>query len=171
MENFKDRLFQLRRHLGFNQEEMASKVGKSTPAWQSYERGISFPGGEVFRELHALGFNINWLLSGRGEMQLNPTEASSSYQSQDDIDDKFNEIIDEIETKILMQAHNNLFWDVFKEYGQLNPAHAGWCQMEIIMRFPEFRRWVRKNYGIDKEKDKKKTLQEFIDYKQSLIGN
>ena len=174
MENLKDRLFQLRRSLNLSQEDMALLIGKSTPAWQSYERGISFPGGEVFRELNKLGFNLNWLVSGRGDMRVDSSsDIGSNYSEQISVSDKFEIALNEIEVKVLMEINAIIFWELFEEFRKLNPAQMGWCQMELIMRFPEFRGWLRKEYGgIDYKNKKadKKALQEYIDRKESLLN-
>lgn len=58
-----------REFLGKSQKEMAKAVGASLTAWQNYESGSQVPGGKVFEALARMGFNINWLLTGEGEMK------------------------------------------------------------------------------------------------------
>ena len=36
------------------------------------------------------------------------------------------------------------FWILFNKFGQLSRVQAGWTQMKITNRFPEFRRWFKK---------------------------
>lgn len=65
-----ERLKIVRESLGNTQEEMAVNVGVSKRAWQTYEEGISTPGGKVFAALTRLGFNSNWALTGEGPMKI-----------------------------------------------------------------------------------------------------
>jgi len=52
------------------QKEMAAFVGVSYRTWQDYEGDTNAPGGKVMRHLCSLGININWLLTGQGEMHI-----------------------------------------------------------------------------------------------------
>lgn len=64
-----DRLKNIRETLGKSQKEMANDVGVSVTAWQNYESGGQCPGGKVLEALARLGFDINWLLIGQGQME------------------------------------------------------------------------------------------------------
>lgn len=64
----KDRLRQIRETLGLNQSEMAKKIGKTQKAWSTYETGENKISPAVYLKLGDLGFNIEWLKSGVGEM-------------------------------------------------------------------------------------------------------
>jgi len=68
--NMKVRLKQIREELRKTQKEMAALVGGHESTWQKYERGDSLPGSEVLQSLANLGFNINWILTGEGEMYI-----------------------------------------------------------------------------------------------------
>lgn len=63
------RLKSLRESLELSQREMAKKLEISLGGLQSYESGKSVPGGNVLEALARLGFNVNWLLTGEGEMK------------------------------------------------------------------------------------------------------
>lgn len=52
-----------------NMAGLARKLGVSQAYFTSYISGRSLPGGEVLIELYNLGCNINWLLTGQGEME------------------------------------------------------------------------------------------------------
>lgn len=138
MSLIESRLFQLRRHLGLSQEEMAKKIRRSTRGWQTYERGEKMPGGDVFYFLAQIGVNIHWLVTGRGEMMVTDQPELIISDMQDSFD-----IPNDSEAQELMHMSVDQFWELFEEYGQLNPVQCGWTQMEIIRRFPEFRRWLK----------------------------
>ncbi|MBF0274285.1 MAG: helix-turn-helix transcriptional regulator [Nitrospinae bacterium] len=63
-----DNFRKIRSILGLNRKKMGELVNKSDKSWEAYEYGTSFPGGEVFVELVNIGFNINWVLTGVGEI-------------------------------------------------------------------------------------------------------
>lgn len=144
------RLTLVRHYFGYSQEEMANKVDRSLRGWQTYERGTSMPGGEVFQLLYNMGVNLNWLFSGEGEMmRLAPISVSKN---------DYVEFPEDEEACILMHMPQEDFWEIFGHFGKLNASQEGWSQMEIIRRFPEFRKWLRKNRakagkedGADKE--------------------
>ncbi|MDR1396958.1 MAG: helix-turn-helix domain-containing protein [Desulfarculales bacterium] len=136
---FSERLIQARHLLGLTQAEMALKIGKSTGGYQAYEQGRKMPGGDVFYKLHSLGVNIHWLLSGEGEMLLSGQGAP--FQEGDSAR---TERSDNEESEIFMNMPSSEFWDLFNRYAQISPVQAGWAQMEIVKRFPEFRRWLKK---------------------------
>lgn len=120
---------------------MATKVNKSLAAWQSYEQGVRVPGGEVYFELLGLGININWLLSGQGEMLL---EQPNPVPQQEQTDNMQGIIDDAIDLAALMYMPSEDFWHLFNKYGKLSPAQSGWTQLEVAKRFPEFRKWLKK---------------------------
>ncbi len=62
----------VRDSLGYSQREMAKKLDSSLGALQSYESGKSVPGGNVLEALARLRFNVNWILTGEGEMSNKP---------------------------------------------------------------------------------------------------
>ena len=77
----------LRKVLGKTQKEIGEAIGGSLRTWQNYEIGRSSPNWRVLHALIGMGVNINWLLTGRGEMFADHTvlpsgsvaEASAPY--------------------------------------------------------------------------------------------
>lgn len=69
METFEDRLKKFGKHLG-SASKLAEELDMTAPSLQSYTNGRSKPGYQIISKLHNLGCNINWLLSGKGEMLL-----------------------------------------------------------------------------------------------------
>lgn len=65
------RLSQVRHHLGFTTNEMATCVGlKDRQSWERYERGETSPKADVLSHIANMGVNTNWLLTGTGLMQI-----------------------------------------------------------------------------------------------------
>ncbi len=64
---FFDRLKSVRRHLDQSQKQMDDLIGIGKGSWQRYERG-QVPGGRVSTSLAKLGINLNWLMTGEGDM-------------------------------------------------------------------------------------------------------
>jgi len=64
-----DRIKLVRESLGKSQKDMALLIDSSLSAVQGYESGRQFPGGKVLEALARMGFNVNWLLTGDGEMK------------------------------------------------------------------------------------------------------
>lgn len=62
------RLKSIRDYFGFSQRKASIAVGQSPTVWATYESGKSMMGGEALTQLCSLGVNINWLLTGDGEM-------------------------------------------------------------------------------------------------------
>jgi len=67
--NLSERLKKVRESLGKSQKEIAKLLGISFRAWQGYELGKNIPGSAVIVELAKIGFNANWILTGKGEMK------------------------------------------------------------------------------------------------------
>lgn len=65
-----DRLRLVREHLGLTQPGAATKFGIPLGTYKQYEKGPSEPGAGALRGLADGGVNINWLLTGEGEMLL-----------------------------------------------------------------------------------------------------
>jgi len=73
----KDRLKQIREALGLNQSAMAEKFGKTQSLWSYYEKGLKPVQADVYLKLGDLGFNIEWLKEGLGEMYIDKKAESS----------------------------------------------------------------------------------------------
>ncbi len=62
------RLRQIREHLVETQTVFAQRFGLSRDDVANYERGRCDIPTRVLAELDRMGFNLSWLLNGRGEM-------------------------------------------------------------------------------------------------------
>lgn len=65
-----DRLSKLRIKLGITQSDASFIFDIPLPSWKNYEKGPSEPGAGALRKLLEGGVNINWLLTGEGEILL-----------------------------------------------------------------------------------------------------
>lgn len=59
-----ERLRKIRTDLDLTQTQMASRLGVSLRAWQSWERSEYYPPADALRVLAEQGIDINWLLTG-----------------------------------------------------------------------------------------------------------
>lgn len=66
--------------MGFTQLKFADVSGVHIGVLKKYERGVNVPGGEALAAFSSTGININWLLTGEGDMA-----ARTSQQSESDI--------------------------------------------------------------------------------------
>ncbi len=83
MRGFKDigfRLRTVRDVLKYNQSEFAKILDISRPFLSLCETGSNKPSFEILLHLNQLGINLNWLLTGEGEMM----DHSSKFQRIDD---------------------------------------------------------------------------------------
>lgn len=64
-----ERLTQIRRFLGLSQKDMGKRVGVSGTTWQNYELENAAPNAHVLAHLSGEGFDMNWVLTGQGEMR------------------------------------------------------------------------------------------------------
>lgn len=69
MKDIGQRFIEIRKNLGMTQKEFADRLGVSSGALQGYEYG-KIPKGEVMHKLFEMGFDLNWLVSGRGRMYI-----------------------------------------------------------------------------------------------------
>jgi len=74
------RLLEIRQALNINQSVIKNDVGCSLASWQEYETAKSAPNAKVLEALVEKGFNVNWILTGRGEMKITdkPVTTASS---------------------------------------------------------------------------------------------
>ena len=79
------RFKQLRASLGLSTARMAEAVGlRERKSWEGYEAGHHLPNGSVLLEVAALGYDVNWLLTGRGGMRYETTGARSAATPVDE---------------------------------------------------------------------------------------
>jgi transcriptional regulator with XRE-family HTH domain len=73
------RFKQLRASLGLSTARMAEAVGlRERKSWEGYEAGHHLPNGSVLLVIAGLGYDVNWLLTGRGGMRFEATAARST---------------------------------------------------------------------------------------------
>ncbi|WP_417841511.1 helix-turn-helix domain-containing protein [Terasakiella sp.] len=73
MKDIGQRFTEIRKNLGVTQKEFADRLGVSLGAVQGYEYG-KVPKGEVLQTLLNMGFNLNWLVDGRGTMMRDQSQ-------------------------------------------------------------------------------------------------
>lgn len=62
------RLRAWRKHLGLTQLKLAARLEIDIGTLRKYENGINVPGGRLLASLGETGVNLNWLLTGEGQM-------------------------------------------------------------------------------------------------------
>lgn len=78
-----ERLKNIREEMGKTQKEMASTLGIAPRTWQNYEEGIHEPSWKVMEGLLELGFNANWIFTGKGEKKRG--DSTALFPSQIDL--------------------------------------------------------------------------------------
>lgn len=62
----------IRNELDISAQKLANKLGVSLTSIQQYEAGTRKPNYEFLEKIHSiLNINLNWLVSGKGEMFIN----------------------------------------------------------------------------------------------------
>lgn len=93
-----DRLRLVREHFSLTQPEAATKFGIPLGTYKQYEKGPSEPGAGALRALAEGGVNINWLLTGAGEMLLVDQEKDVEKAAPCQIDtQEFVKILDRLD--------------------------------------------------------------------------
>ena len=97
-----DRLKEIREKIFSTQLNMAKALNVSRQAVNEYERGNNIiPTKALIILINDYNININWLLSGQGNMLLSDTEKASTAQHIQELNDKIKEL--EIENKLLKE--------------------------------------------------------------------
>lgn len=80
-----ERLREWRQALGLTQAQLAERLGVHIGVLKKYEQGVNVPGGEPLGALARTGVNVNWLLTGEGEMRSAPAlgELAPAYLAAD----------------------------------------------------------------------------------------
>ncbi len=77
------RLKRWRQALGLTQAQFCERLGMHIGVLKKYEQDVNVPGGEVLAAIAKTGCNINWLLTGEGEMlpetRVSAEENASQY--------------------------------------------------------------------------------------------
>lgn len=71
MSTIHTRLAEFRKEFGYTQAALAEELGLKTKTYASYELK-TIPCKMAFCGLHTMGLNLNWLISGQGEMLHSP---------------------------------------------------------------------------------------------------
>ncbi|MDD2934786.1 MAG: helix-turn-helix transcriptional regulator [Methylotenera sp.] len=85
-----NRLKFARDYFELRQSAFASKCGIAYSTYQKYEMELSKPGSDAMEGFVKAGINVNWLLTGEGEMLLANINTNTSSQKID-VDNKMNE--------------------------------------------------------------------------------
>ncbi|MBN2676150.1 MAG: helix-turn-helix transcriptional regulator [Alphaproteobacteria bacterium] len=72
-----DRLRQIRLTLNKTQDQIAKDISVGKATWQNYEYGTTQPSYAVLEDLSKQGFDMNWMISGKGGMYQNIGVAES----------------------------------------------------------------------------------------------
>lgn len=97
-----DRFIEIRKNFFKNQTDMASIFNVSKQTISDYERGRTFPKPDILEKLTTeYNINLNWLLTGKGNMLLTDTEKASTTQQIQELNNKIKEL--EIENKVLKE--------------------------------------------------------------------
>lgn len=72
-----DRLKAWRLTQKHTQTGAAELLGMPMRTYQNYENNVRPPNTKAWQAFHGAGININWLLSGQGEMHLRPLERAN----------------------------------------------------------------------------------------------
>ncbi len=83
-----DRLRLVREYFDLTQPSAATKFGIPLGSYKQYEKGPSEPGAGALRGLAEGGVNINWLLTGEGEMLLSDQASNAEKIAPCQIDTK-----------------------------------------------------------------------------------
>lgn len=78
---FSQRLVKSRKYLKLNQRSFAERVGVDQGRVSQWENGKSLPSSSALTEMARLGININWLLTGDGNMMVE----TQSYKKEGEI--------------------------------------------------------------------------------------
>ena len=97
-----DRLKEIREKIFSTQLNMAKALNVSRQAVNEYERGNNIiPTKALIILINDYNININWLLSGQGNMLLSDTEKINTSQQIQELNNKIKEL--EIENKVLKE--------------------------------------------------------------------
>ena len=83
MTELTERLRSIRSRLGLSQDGMSERFGLGVGGWKRLEKEGRTPKDDVLAALFAAGINLNWLLTGDGQMLRNaPPSASPPLNEQ-----------------------------------------------------------------------------------------
>lgn len=107
-----DRIKVWRKHLGLTQVTFAELSGIRIGVLKKYEAGYNIPGGDALASIANTGANINWLLTGEGNMHQ-PLEIEQKQLSPEELEEfnqEFKHIFD-----LLLQIEEDKRGDAINE--------------------------------------------------------
>jgi transcriptional regulator with XRE-family HTH domain len=70
-----DRFKNIRKSLGYTQNDFAKLLGTTQQCISDYEKAKNQIPDKIKEKLYNLGYNINWLISGKGQMFHNENDS------------------------------------------------------------------------------------------------
>lgn len=123
-DEFVERLMNVIESTGLNQKEFASKAKISSPFLSQIKTNNVKPGFDfLYNILKELNVNVNWLLSGKGEMFLNGEEDKRDIFSRVPLNDDIIDMVRHLEVPIIKNALLVRFLEVQKEYENYIKEH------------------------------------------------
>ncbi len=87
-------LKQLRKELNLSAQKLADKLGVSQSSIAQYELGNREPNYNFLLQLYLkMGINLNWFVSGQGEMFITDKKAPQSFEAQ--VETIFNKLLEQ----------------------------------------------------------------------------
>lgn len=128
--NIASRLLKIRNTIALSQRAMAEKAGLSPRAWQAFENGTNVPSGQTLIKLAELGFNTDWILTGRGTMSFDDTETPESAElASDTLSNPLKSVSNKaliVSAPELLAKINDTINRVYRdEGGRISPADMG----------------------------------------------
>lgn len=97
-----DRFIEIRKKFFKNQTDMANIFNVSKQTISDYERERTFPKPDILEKLTTeYNINLNWLLSGKGNMLLSDIDNINTSQQIQELNDRIKEL--EFENKLLKE--------------------------------------------------------------------
>ena len=103
-----ERCAELRLHFGLSARAFSTRLGISYNLWCQYESGRKEPSMRTLQALAAHGINTDWLVAGRGLMQIASGSGDATSQSEG-----FRSILDEITSRL--RAHGGNRFDLWSQ--------------------------------------------------------
>jgi transcriptional regulator with XRE-family HTH domain len=86
MENISLRLKGFREHLGYSQKDFSDILSIERVAYNKIENGTKKPGNDIYTPLYEkFNLNLNWLITGEGEMFL-PNSKNKSSMGENEVE-------------------------------------------------------------------------------------
>lgn len=133
MNDFELRLVAIRLHFGLSIRGMSRHLGLAPAAWHHYEHGIREPSMQSLVKLAQLGVNVNWLLTGEGQMLVNavPPEPVTTQPSRADA---ISELVKRINQLLETPDGTNIYaWQELVRHIQELPSGATVDQLAAKM--------------------------------------